>query len=239
MTSKNLHSIKKETCVIGHRGAMGHEMENTLASIQKAMDLKVDMVEIDVFKIKTGELVVFHDETIDRLTDQSGFIEDFTHHQLSQIKLTSGDSIPLLSEVISLVQGKIPINIELKGLETAETTWEVIQQSLNENITLQHFLISSFHFNELEKVRKLHPNIAIGVLTEQFSEEILAFAQKINAFSIHINHEVLDISTLQSIQNKGFKVYVFTVNEIKSIEKFKKMGVDGIFCNFPERMNHV
>jgi glycerophosphoryl diester phosphodiesterase len=131
------------------------------------------------------------------------------------------------------------LNIELKGLETAKTTLEVIQQSLNETISLQHFLISSFHFNELEKVRKLHPNISIGVLTEQFSEEILAFAQKINAFSIHINHEILDVSTLQSIQNKGFKVYVFTVNEVKAIEKFKKMGVDGIFCNFPERMNHV
>lgn len=229
----------KKTINIGHRGAMGHEMENTLVSVQKAMDLGVDMIEIDVFKIKTGALVVFHDETLDRLTHQSGFIEDFTWQELSQIKLTSGDSIPLLSEVITFINGKVPLNIELKGLETAKATLEVIQQSLNENITLQHFLISSFHFNELEKVRKLNPSIAIGVLTEQFSEEILAFAQKINAFSIHINHEILNVSTLQSIQNKGFKVYVFTVNEIKSIQKFKKMGVDGIFCNFPERMNHV
>jgi glycerophosphoryl diester phosphodiesterase len=227
----------KKTINIGHRGAMGHEMENTLASLQKAMDLGVDMMEIDVFKIKSGELVVFHDETIDRLTHQSGFIEDFTWQELSQIKLSSGDSIPSLSEVITFINGKVPLNIELKGLETAKATLEVIQQSLNETISLQHFLISSFHFNELEKVRKLHPNISIGVLTEQFSEEILAFAQKINAFSIHINHEILDVSTLQYIQNKGFKVYVFTVNEVKSIEKFKKMGVDGIFCNFPERMN--
>lgn len=229
----------KKTINIGHRGAMGHEMENTLVSVQKAMDLGVDMIEIDVFKIKTGALVVFHDEALDRLTHQSGFIEDFTWQELSQIKLTSGDSIPLLSEVITFINGKVPLNIELKGLETAKATLEVIQQSLNENITLQHFLISSFHFNELEKVRKLNPSIAIGVLTEQFSEEILAFAQKINAFSIHINHENLNVSILQSIQNKGFKVYVFTINEIKSIQKFKKMGVDGIFCNFPERMNHV
>jgi glycerophosphoryl diester phosphodiesterase len=229
----------KKTINIGHRGAMGHEMENTLASIQKAMDLGVDMIEIDVFKIKSGELIVFHDEAVNRLTDQSGFIEDFTWQELSQIKLSSGDSIPLLSEVISLVHGKIPINIELKGLETAEATLEVIQQSLNETISLHHFLISSFHFNELQKVRKLNPNISIGVLTEQFSEEILAFAQKINAFSMHLASEFLDVTTLQSIQNKGFKVYVFTVNEVKAIEKFKKMGVDGIFCNFPERMNHV
>jgi len=57
--------------VIGHRGAMGHETENTIASIKKAMELGVDMIEIDVFNVKSGETVVFHDETLDRLTNAS------------------------------------------------------------------------------------------------------------------------------------------------------------------------
>jgi glycerophosphoryl diester phosphodiesterase len=210
-----------------------------LASVQKAMDLHVDMIEIDVFKIKSGEIIVFHDESLDRLTNTSGFIQDFTWQELSQIKLTSGDSIPLLSEVISLVHGKCPINIELKGLETAKATIEIIQQSLNETIFTNHFLISSFHFNELEKVRKYNQNISIGVLAEQFSDDLLAFAQEIYAFSIHLSYKILNENILQNIQNKGFKVFVYTVNEVNNIEKFKKMGVDGIFCNFPERMNHV
>lgn len=229
----------KKTLNIGHRGAMGHVMENTLASVQKAMDLHVDMIEIDVFKIKSGEIIIFHDESLERLTNTSGFIQDFTWPELSQIRLTSGDSIPLLSEVISLVHGKCPINIELKGLETAKATLEIIQQSLNDTIFLDQFLISSFHFNELEKARKYHQNISLGVLTKQFSKDILAFAQKINAFSIHLPFEILNENILQDIQNKGFKVFVYTVNEVENIEKFKKMGVDGIFCNFPERMNHV
>lgn len=229
----------KKTLTIGHRGAMGHATENTLASVQKAMDLHVDMIEIDVFKIKSGEIIVFHDESLDRLTNTSGFIQDFTWQELSQIKLTSGDSIPLLSEVISLVHGKCPINIELKGLETAKATIEIIQQSLNETIFTNHFLISSFHFNELEKVRKYNQNISIGVLAEQFSDDLLAFAQEIYAFSIHLSYKILNENILQNIQNKGFKVFVYTVNEVNNIEKFKKMGVDGIFCNFPERMNHV
>jgi glycerophosphoryl diester phosphodiesterase len=229
----------KKTLTIGHRGAMGHAAENTLASVQKAMDLHVDIIEIDVFKIKSGEIIVFHDESLDRLTNTSGFIQDFTWQELSQIKLTSGDSIPLLSEVISLVHGKCPINIELKGLETAKATIEIIQQSLNETIFTNHFLISSFHFNELEKVRKYNQNISIGVLAEQFSDDLLAFAQEINAFSIHLSYKILNENILQHIQNKGFKVFVYTVNEVNNIGKFKKMGVDGIFCNFPERMNHV
>lgn len=229
----------KKPLTIGHRGAMGHAMENTLVSIEKAMNLHVDMIEIDVFKINSGEIIVFHDESLERLTNTSGLIQDFTWPELSQIKLTSGDSIPLLSEVISLVHGKCPINIELKGLETAKATMEIIQQSLNDTISIDQFLISSFHFNELEKVRKYNQNISLGVLTEQFSKDILAFAQEINAFSIHLPFEILNENILQDIQNKGFKVFVYTLNEVENIEKFKKMGVDGIFCNFPERMNHV
>lgn len=229
----------KKPLNIGHRGAMGHAMENTLVSIEKAMDLHVDMIEIDVFKINSGEIIVFHDESLERLTNTFGFIQDFTWPELSQIKLTSGDSIPLLSEVISLVHGKCPINIELKGLETAKATIEIIQQSLNDTISIDQFLISSFHFNELEKARKYNPNISLGILTEQFSKDILAFAQEINAFSIHLPFEILNENILQDIQNKGFKVFVYTVNEVENIEKFKKMGVDGIFCNFPEIMNHV
>lgn len=229
----------KKPLTIGHRGAMGHAMENTLVPIKKAMNLHVDMIEIDVFKINSGEIIVFHDESLERLTNTSGLIQDFTWPELSQIKLTSGDSIPLLSEVISLVHGKCPINIELKGLETAKATIEIIQQSLNDTISIDQFLISSFHFNELEKARKYNPNISLGILTEQFSKDILAFAQEINAFSIHLPFEILNENILQDIQNKGFKVFVYTVNEVENIEKFKKMGVDGIFCNFPERMNHV
>jgi glycerophosphoryl diester phosphodiesterase len=114
-----------------------------------------------------------------------------------------------------------------------------IKKPIYETIFTNHFLISSFHFNELEKVRKYNQNISIGVLAEQFSDDLLAFAQEIYAFSIHLSYKILNENILQHIQNKGFKVFVYTVNEVNNIEKFKKMGVDGIFCNFPERMNHV
>src|SRR5690554_3285334 len=73
--------------VIGHRGAMGHETENTLASVQKALDLGVDMLEIDVFKIRSGEMVVFHDDTVDRLTDGTGKIESYNYSDLQELNL--------------------------------------------------------------------------------------------------------------------------------------------------------
>ena len=86
--------MRSEPLVIGHRGAMGHETENTLVSIQKAMDLGVDMIEIDVFKIRSGEIVVFHDDKVDRLADGTGDIEEYNMVDLKQLTLEGGHKIP-------------------------------------------------------------------------------------------------------------------------------------------------
>jgi glycerophosphoryl diester phosphodiesterase len=119
---------EKPFIVIGHRGAMGHIMENTLPSVQKALDLKVDWIEIDVFVCKTGELVVFHDEILDSLSTSSGKIEDLTLAEIKKVELNGGYSIPTLKEVIELINQKVPLNIELKGKNTAKPTFELLNQ---------------------------------------------------------------------------------------------------------------
>ena len=81
---------EKKPLVIGHRGAMGHETENTLASIQKALDLGVDAIEIDVFQITSGETVVFHDERVDRLTNGAGRIEEYNLSDMKKLRLDGG-----------------------------------------------------------------------------------------------------------------------------------------------------
>ncbi|CAN0604814.1 unnamed protein product [Ectocarpus sp. 12 AP-2014] len=112
--------MKKEPLVIGHRGAMGHETENTLPSIQKALDLGVDMIEIDVFKIKSGEVVVFHDDKLDRITNAPGNIEDYYIVDLMQVIVDGGHKIPMLQDVLKLIDNKVALNIELKGAGTAD-----------------------------------------------------------------------------------------------------------------------
>jgi glycerophosphoryl diester phosphodiesterase len=104
--------------VIGHRGARGHIAENTLPSIQKAMALGVDGIEIDIFRCATGELVVFHDDTLDLLTDAEGYIEQFPLDSLRKINVLEGYQIPTLKEVLELIDGQVRLNIELKGSQT-------------------------------------------------------------------------------------------------------------------------
>ena len=112
--------------VIGHRGAMGHETENTLASVQKALDLGVDMIEIDVFKIKSGEIAVFHDKKVDRLANGGGNIEEYDIIQLRQLILDGGHKIPMLQDVLKKIDNQVVLNIELKGAGTADRVNHII-----------------------------------------------------------------------------------------------------------------
>ena len=102
--------------VTGHRGAAGLEPENTLRSFQRALDLGVDAIELDVHLTKDQHLVVIHDATVDRTTDGSGVVGDLTLHKIQQLDAGLGEHVPTLQEVIDLVAHKAILQIELKGL---------------------------------------------------------------------------------------------------------------------------
>lgn len=228
---------KTKPLVIGHRGAMGHETENTLASMQKAIDLEVDMIEIDVFKITSGEIVVYHDDTVDRLTNGKGSIENFTIDELQKLTLTGNHKIPLLTQVIELIDRKVPLNIELKGAGTAKDVNAILQKYIKKGWTLNDFIISSFNWEELKIMRKLNHDIAIAVLIESKNPlEALPLARDLNAVAINPNYKNLNLEIANQIREAGFKIYPWTVNEPQDIIKMKRIGVDGMFTNFPERV---
>ena len=134
--------------VIGHRGAMGHALENTIESVKKAIDLKVDGIEIDVFKSKSGELIVYHDPSLSRLSNSTAFIEQISLDSIKKVELIGGLSIPTLNEVIDIIPEKIFLNIELKGENTAYETNKIIIKYLSEsNLTPSKFIISSFRWD--------------------------------------------------------------------------------------------
>ena len=216
---------------IGHRGASGHEPENTLITFQKAIDMSADGIELDVHLSLDGEIMVIHDETIDRTTNGKGFVENFTSSQLKKLE------IPTLIEVLDLVNRRCFINIELKGIGTAKPVIELISHYISEkNWNYNHFLISSFDWKMLEEVQLLNPKIRIGVLTEESIEEVLAFAKKIKAFSIHPDYALLSKENVALVQEKGFEVYPWTVNSNEDFQKIKSFNVNGIISDFPDRI---
>lgn len=227
----------KKPLVIGHRGAMGHETENSLASIQKAIDLGVDMIEIDVFKIKSGEIIVFHDDEVARLTNGTGTIESYDYANLLKLELKGGHKIPTLKEVLDLIDAKVMLNIELKGANTAAGVNEIIQYYIaKKGWKLDDFLISSFNWQELKDIRIVNKDIAIGILTEEEPLDAIPIAKQLSAVAINPNFENLNAENNLKIKEAGLKIYPWTVNEPQAILRMKRFAVDGIITNFPERI---
>lgn len=223
--------------VIGHRGAMGHETENTLASIQKAVDLGVDMIEIDVFKIKSGEIMVFHDVDVERLTDGTGKIETFEFKELRKLMVEGEHQIPTLQEVIDVMDTKAALNIELKGAGTSADVAAIMNTNMEQNgWALDSFIISSFNWDELKAMRAINNKVAIAVLTEENPIDAIPIGKELNAVAINPHFKDLNIEVANTIRDAGFKIYTWTVNELTDINTMKRIGVDGIITNFPERV---
>ena len=230
----------KDILVVGHRGAMGHALENTIESVKKAIELNVDGIEIDVFKSKTGELVVYHDPFLSRLSNSNAFIEQISLDSIKKIKLLGGQSIPTLNEVIEIIPENIFLNIELKGENTAIETNKVIIEYINRsNFTPSSFIVSSFRWDELVEFRNTNKDVPIAILVDSLYKIDIAIklAKEINAFAINPNNEFLTKEIVKKVQSFNIKVYPYTINDLSSIKRMKSMGVDAIITDFPERIN--
>ena len=222
---------------IGHRGAKGYEPENTLVSFQKALNMQVDGIELDVHLSADGELVVIHDETIDRTTNGHGFVNQLSLRELKQVRIINEQEIPTLQEVFDLVNQDCFINIELKNYDTATKVVKLIEKYVSKkNWRYDHFLVSSFDWNALQQVRFLNDKIQIGVLTETDLDLALAFAKFIQAKSIHPHFHLLTKENTAKIQEKGIQVFPWTINEIEDIQKIIAFKVNGIITDFPNRI---
>ena len=223
--------------VIGHRGARGHIAENTLPSISKAISLGVDGVEIDVFRCATGELVVFHDKTLEKLTNTSGFIEQLDLDSIRNIKVLDHYTIPTLDEVLDLIDGRVLLNIELKGTQTALLTNQLLQRYFEETKwSSDKIIISSFNWEELEIFYQANSNVPIAILTEDDPLDAIAIGKKLNAIAINPDYKSLDKNNIEKIKKAGFKIYPWTVNTHENILNLIDLGVDGIITDYPERV---
>ena len=218
---------------------MGHVLENTIESVQKAIELNVDGIEIDVFKSKTGELVVYHDPFLSRLSNSNAFIEQISLDSIKKIELIGGYSIPTLSEILDIIPEKIFLNIELKGQDTAFETNKIIINYLNTyNFPVSKFIISSFRWDELKKMRSINKDIPIAILVDSLYkiDDAIKLAKQINAVALNPNKNFITKEIVNKIQSNNIKVYPYTINTPMNIRRIRSMGVDAIITDYPERI---
>lgn len=220
----------------GHRGARGHEPENTVRSMRRALELGADGVELDVHFVD-GHLVVIHDDTLDRTTNGHGRLMDKSFAHLRSLDAGLGERIPTLAEIFDAVNRRAIVNVELKGPDTAAPVAALIADYVgHRGWRYEDFLVSSFDPVPLQEVRRLCPQIRLGALTVKAPRDLAPLVEDLQAWSLHAGKDCVTPKLVEDAHRFGLKLFVFTVNEPEEIASMRALGVDGVFSDFPERV---
>jgi len=217
---------------IGHRGAAGYAPENTLASIEKAISLGLDLVEVDVQRTRDGHLVILHDERVDRTTNGTGLASEMPLMALRNLNAGAGQLIPTLEEVLQTANGHIGLVLELKGGGLAAQTYESVQRSAFAGPVIY----ASFLHNEIRSIKEANPQALAMALFGRLVKAPVSVAQNVQATHVGFNYKVVTKSLVETCREQGLVVFVYTVNEQRDIQKLKSLGVDGIISDFPDRL---
>ena len=220
---------------IGHRGAMGHEPENTLSSIRKALELGCPCVEVDVYNVD-GHLVVFHDERLERTTNGVGYIVEQSFDYLRSLDAGNDQPIPTLEEICQAIDTRAHLIVELKGTNTAAPVVDLIAHLTEAGWERDAFLVSSFNHRQLLDVRQLNRDIKLGATIAGLLVDDAKFAQDLGAFSVHAALEFVDRRFVEDAHSRNLKVYIYTVNHPEDIDRMHTLRVDGVFTDYPERV---
>lgn len=234
--------MNKKTVIWAHRGASGHAPENTLVAFEKAMAMGADGIECDLRESREGDLVVFHDPTVKRLTGQSGRVVDLTLSELKRLDIGSwfapsfaGQTVLTAAELIDKVPPPFLLNLEIKAASPQKVV-DLIQKKG----TADRVIVSSFDHILLKKVRSLHPTLPIGCLVDREPlKKIVPEARRLEAVSIHFPSKRVTPELVQQTHQAGFKVYVYTVNDPAQMTSLIDFGVDGLFTNYPDRLAEI
>ncbi len=233
--------------IFAHRGAKAVAPENTLPAFQRALDMGVDGIELDVHCSKDGQLVVIHDESLERTTTGTGKVSDYTAAQLAQIDAGSrfnpafaGVGVPTLNEVFDLVGNRCQVNVEIKsddpnGGDQAEPLIEMIKaRKLYDQV-----IVSSFNPPSLIKMRALAPTIQLGLLYYLPLPTFLRdawFSPIINPEAIHPYHRLVDANLMAWAKERGCPVNTWTVNDVAEAQRLAALGVNVIMSDVPDQI---
>ena len=237
---------------IAHRGASGLGLapENTLAAFEKAIQLGVDVIEIDVHATRDGQIVVLHDATVDRTTDGTGFVAEQSFEEVRRVDAGSwfaaeftGERVPLLEEVLDLARHRALVLIEIK----ADFITERILQVIESTVAAEHVVLQSFNPAIVERVKLLAPALPTALLIGQLpttpsrvrARRLVQQVLQVGANALASWHATLTPPFLEEMRKRGVAVWAWTVDEDIAMRDLAMMGVQGIITNYPDRLNTV
>jgi glycerophosphoryl diester phosphodiesterase len=227
---------KNRPLIIGHRGARGHEAENTLASIRRALEMGVDMVEFDVRAAKTGEPVVIHDATVDRTTNGTGRVADMTLAEIRRLRCSNGEPVPTLAGAVAAVGGRADVNVELKNAACAAAVAEYFRKKDRRRV-----LFSAFDWSALEILARQLPHARLGVLVGRYNRLKRPFhtAKRLKAWSVNPSVQLLTRAFVRRAHASGFRIFAYGAASRARVLHCLRQGADGLFADHPDQAGQV
>lgn len=233
-----------KTQVWAHRGASAYAPENTLEAFRLAAGMGADGVELDVQLSRDGELVVAHDETIDRVSDGTGYIKDYTLEELKAFTFNrtcpefKEARIPTLREVYTLLKPSgLTVNVELKtGIILYPQIEEKVLKLTAEMGMEDRVIYSSFCHYSLVRLKELAPEVKTGLLYSDGWIDVAAYGKhRVGVDALHpALYHMQDPELISSAREQGLAVHVWTVNEAGYMEQLARLGIDAIITNKPD-----
>ena len=219
---------------IAHRGASNYGPENTIEAFKKAVEMKVDVVEFDLHRTRDGKFVVMHDFDVNRTTDGTGMIKDLLFEELRKFRGVNGEVIHTLQEVLDILKDKCicKIDVKVKGIE--KELINIIKKNNLENSVI----ITSRIFSVVKKIKQKCPEIKteLGGYGHKKIDKMIKRAKSVNANIISPFYTIATKELIKAAHKNKFEVHVWTVDDKRTIERMKNIGVDGITSNYPDRI---
>ena len=234
----------KQMKVWAHRGASGYMPENTMEAFELAIEQKADGIELDVQLSRDGEIMVLHDESVDRVTNSSGLLKDLTFSQLKELSINPGKApeklyrIPTLAEVLDLMRHTdMKINIELKNSIFLYEGMEEKVITLVKDLGMEEQVIySSFNHYSLRKIREMEPEAETGLLMCDGWIDVASYGKKVGVNALHpAVYHLQYPDFVKNCREQGLKLHVWTVNQPEHFAMVKEADADAVITNYPDR----
>jgi len=213
--------------LVGHRGAMGLEPENTLRSFRRAVALGADAVELDLRVSRDGHLVILHDADVDRTTDGDGPVSEMSLAELRQLDAGLGERIPTFTEVLDEIE--LPIQAEIKSPKAGRLALDLIR----ERELLGRITVTSFSPEIIADVLSYEPKTRTGLITSRADGDFLARALELGTSLVCVGLDNLDREFVDRCHRDGLEVIGWPVNDVGRLLHVLRAGADGITSDVP------
>lgn len=224
--------------IMGHRGAAGLAPENTIAAIAEGLAAKADWIEFDVRRTQDGHIVLVHDRTTGRVAKKRLAVRKVAMADLQSLEMKRGAAIPTLEEAIEIIGKKAKINIEIKSPDCVPQVVALIQSYVKKGYPYSHFLLSSFSPAVLRAAYQLDKMIPYGLLQIWPVRFRWLSSVKLSAVGFY-RISALTPFIIALAKRKGLYTYAYTVNSVEEAKQLKRLGIDGIITNFPNKFEEV